>query len=141
MKSIRPDSEMASGIVSVPGAAVHFGVDPATVRRWLQCGCPCVRKGQRGPGRGALLDLREVEVWRDKTNGPVGFTADVVLEQVAEAFENALLSQRVDIGADIERKQAAFVLLRTFEVCAQTFGRRFSFDDLPPGIRAVARVL
>lgn len=65
---------------TVAQAAKHFGVDPATVRRWASQGCPTVRKGRRGPGHGAQLDLDAVATWRGRAGGSVGLTPHEALQ-------------------------------------------------------------
>ena len=37
---------------------------PSTIRRWVQHGCPCVRPGEVGRGKGAILNLNDVITWR-----------------------------------------------------------------------------
>ncbi|MGK2926494.1 MAG: hypothetical protein ACSLE2_12835 [Lysobacterales bacterium] len=50
--------------VRVPEAATALGVHPATLRRWLRAGAPQARRGRRGRGGGALVDLAALRAWR-----------------------------------------------------------------------------
>jgi len=137
VKTIRPDSEMASGIVSVHEAAQHFGVDVVTIRRWLKTGCPCVRRGRRGPGRCALVDLAQVARWRGEATVAIGVTVEDALQRIASALCDALMNGQADIRAGIDRASCAAVLVVGFEACCRAFGKSYRFDQLPGAIRTL----
>lgn len=126
---------------TVAQAAKHFGVDPATVRRWASQGCPTVRKGRRGPGHGAQLDLDAVATWRGRAGGSVGLTPHEALQRIAVALQETITKDHVDIRAGISREDAAAVLIVAFERCGKTFGHTYRFDEQPVAIRALMRVL
>jgi phage terminase Nu1 subunit (DNA packaging protein) len=126
---------------SVAEAARFFQVDQATVRRWICQGCPVVRKGRRGPGHGARLNLPVVAAWRGRANGPAGPTPEEILQRIAVALWECLESDRVDIRAGISREDAAAVLIMAFEACCKNFNVMFKFDQQPEPIRALMREL
>lgn len=141
MKTVRPDSDMASSIVPVHEAAKHFDVDEVTVRRWISKGCPCVRRGRRGPGLGSLLDLRQVEQWRGVSKAAPGLTTDETMQRIAVALCESLTVRSAHIGAGIEREDCVAVLLVVFDRCCQEFGKTYHFDPLPEPIRTLMREL
>jgi hypothetical protein len=108
------------GGATVAQAAAHFKVDRSTIRKWIAGGdCPVVRRGTRGPGRGAVLDLAAVAAWRGgPVAGPVGFSVDEVMEGVAAA-----------------------VAFMVFGQIAWNFGRAYRTDEYPAAIRALLPLL
>lgn len=136
LKADRPDQP-----VGVAQAARHFGVDAVTIRRWIQGGCPCLRRGRRGPGLGALLDLQQVEQWRGASNMSAGLTVEDTLQQIASALCEALTVAHAEIRAGIERAPAAAVLLVAFERCCEKFGKTYRFDEHPLPIRTLMHEL
>src|SRR4051812_39493095 len=92
--------------MTVAEAAQHFKVDPATVRRWLTAGCPYLRRGRRGPGGGAVLDLEAVQNWRDRPGGPAGSTVDEIMEDIATVLLNTVMQSRVDLRVGITTAEA-----------------------------------
>lgn len=106
--------------VTVAQAAKHADVDPCTVRRDIQRDGSAfvIRKGKRGPGNGALLDLQKYISYRGQATGP---TPEEIVEKIAEALEAALLEERADIRADVEKRQAAAVLIVAYEQCCLRF--------------------
>lgn len=126
---------------SVVAVAQHFGVDAATIRRWIQAGCPTLVPGSRGPGRGARLDLHAVKQWRGRASGQAGMTSDEVVQRIAAALLSALEENHLHIRADISREAAAAALLVVWQNCCETFGVTFRFDEHPDPIRAIAREL
>lgn len=126
---------------SVAQVAKHFGVDAATVRRWLQRGCPCLQQGRRGPGGGARLDLQQVRAWRGSSPVSPGLTCEEVLQRVASALGHAVFQENAGIRAGIDRAAAAAVCLVAFEQCCSEFQKSYPFDQYPPAIRALLRVL
>ena len=130
-------------IGTVEQAADQEHVDVATVRRDIHLpGCPVIKKGKRGPGNGALLDLEKYREWRGKTNAPVvGLTPQEILQQIASALLQAVEHDRLDIRAGITKEEAAAACLVIFERCCKSFGISFKFDERPEPIRALAREL
>lgn len=134
-------SEGVLSRVSVTQTAKYFSVDAATIRRWLRAGCPCVRRGRRGPGHGALLDLQQVAQWRGNPNRPGELTVDPVLSRIAAALCATLMTERADLRAGIDRESAAAVLVAAFERCCREFGKTYRFDQLPQPIRTLMHEL
>ena len=71
--------------VGLAEAARQLGKHPATLRRWVAAGAPCVSPGEPGRGRGAMVVVAHIERWRS-TGGAPGVLADEWLSRVAEAL-------------------------------------------------------
>jgi hypothetical protein len=132
-------AKMKSGTVAQAAKAAK--VDPSTVRRWIQRECPVLRRGSRGPGRGALLDLAAVAAWRGRASGPTGLTVEDALQQISTALWECLEKDHADIRAGISREDAAAMLIVAFESCCKIFGKTYPFDQQPTGICALMHVL
>ena len=138
-----PDPATTGQPVSVRAAAEHFGVDPKTVRSWVRHGCPCVRRGRSGPGRGALLSLFRVEEWRKqrraRTTLPTESIGADMLDQIATALLKSLSedSSHIGAGATVTRAEAAAILLSAWERICKTFGKTYRFDVRPPAIQTL----
>ena len=120
--------------------AKHFAVDPATVRRWPNKGCPIIRRGKRGPGRGALFDLNAVAKWRAQRVN-IGLSVDEALQSIAIALRESLEKDALHIRAGSSREDAAAVLLLVWERVRKNFNRTFRFDKHPEPIRALMHEL
>lgn len=127
--------------MTVQETAQRFDVDPATVRRWLHSGCPCVRRGSRGPGRGAILDFRAVESWRGRALGQAGLEPEEILQRIALALWDAIEKDSAHIRAGISRDDACAAFLVVWERVCKNFNRQFKFDQQPDPIRALMREL
>lgn len=73
--------------------AAQFNVSPRTVLRWIEGGCPTVRRGRKGNGGGFVLDADQVKAWRqsrgaDSTAATLE-AASLVPELLADAVEQA----------------------------------------------------
>ena len=123
--------------MTVAQVAKHFNVDEVTVHRWLKSGCPCLRPGRRGPGRGALLDIEQVEQWRGRSTVPEGLTVENLLPRIASALCDALMLEHADIRAGIDRAAAAAVLVVAFEQCCVEFKKTYPFNQQPKPIRTL----
>jgi hypothetical protein len=122
-----------------PQLAKHLKKDPATIRKWPHKGCPVIRHGAKGPGRGALFDLAAVEAWLGRSNGPC---VDDVMQRIAMALWECLEKDRADIRAGISPEDAAAVFVILWERCCKNFGVSFKFDAQPKPIRAlIARIV
>jgi hypothetical protein len=82
--------------VTIRDAARALGVSAPTVRRWLRDGAPVLRRGGRGRGRVALLDVDALAAWRRMRDGGTAHDALVVLaaeipELVADAMHEAFV--------------------------------------------------
>jgi hypothetical protein len=79
----------------LPEAALALGVQPRTLARWLAAGAPAVRRGRRGRGGGALVDVRAVRAWRLSCEAVehadlealAAEVPELVADAVAEAFQ------------------------------------------------------
>lgn len=70
--------------MTIRAAARELGVSESTIRRWVQNGAPCIRQGESGRGRGALVHVSDLERRRRG-----GLKPDRVLDRVAEAMLEA----------------------------------------------------
>lgn len=127
--------------MTVTQAARTFQVDVATIRRWIVKGCPCVRRGSRGPGRGAVLDPEAMATWRGRASGPTGLSVDEVLQRIADTLWDTLDREHVDVRAGVDREAAAAVLIVVWEQACKNFAVPFKFDSQPASIRALVREL
>lgn len=57
--------------VPLEDAARELGIAAPTLRRWLRAGAPQERRGRRGRGGAALLDVRAISAWRASREGAV----------------------------------------------------------------------
>lgn len=96
-----------------------------------------MRPGQRGPGRGALLDLHQVAEWRGRTNNQEGLTVESPIPRIAIALYETLVVDHADIRAGIDRASTAAVLIAAFERCCREFGKTYRFEQLPQPIRTL----
>ncbi len=130
-------------MATVAETADHFSVDPSTVRRWIkQPGCPVVRRGRRGPGGGALLDLAAVAAWRGgPVSGPAGFSVDEVMQEIAAGCLATITEAHVDLRLDISKADAAAVVFLVFERIGLRFGRTYRTDEYPAAICALLPLL
>ena len=122
-------------------AAEHFQVDPSTIRRDIQDGCPCLRKGAKGPGRGALLDLQQVAEWRARRRGPAGLSVEDVLQRIAVTLGECVEHDRLALRVNISREESAAVVIVVWEKCCHAFGKSYPYDRQPDAICAAMRVL
>jgi phage terminase Nu1 subunit (DNA packaging protein) len=113
-------------------AAKVLQVDPSTLQRYLRKGCPSLRKGRRGPGNSALVDLRQVRAWLGPASAP---DPDMILRQIAEALVLALTEDRADMRAETSQAIVAAAFYVAFERCCTVFGHRYRSDENP--IRAL----
>ncbi|TKB63203.1 MAG: hypothetical protein E8D47_13230 [Nitrospira sp.] len=127
--------------MTVAEAAEHFDVDKSTIRRWMVQGCPCMRRGRRGPGGGAELDLKAVQHWRGRTNAATGMTTDEVLPIVATVLWEVVVREHLDIRVGISKEDAAAACVAIFEACGKRFGKSYRFEEQPEPIRALMRLL
>lgn len=125
---------------SVLETAKHCQVDAATIRRDIQRGCPVLRRGSKGPGRGAQLDPHAVEQWRNRKS-PAGLSHDEVVQRIADCLLDSLTEDLVHRRAEISKAAAAAVLLIVWERCCASFGVTFKFDPKPASICALMREL
>jgi hypothetical protein len=136
--------EKASGdtmSATVPQLAKHFALDQATVRRWPHRGCPVIRRGAKGPGRGALFDLAAVEAWRSRVTAPTGLSVDEVLQRIALALGECIEHDHLALRVNISREESAAVVIVVWEKCCHAFGKSYPFDQHPQAIRAAMRIL
>lgn len=122
---------------SVREVANFFHVDEVTIRRAIRAGCPCVRRGSRGPGNGALLDLQQVAQWRGQTGSSAEQTTAAILEKIAVVLLRSLKKNHCDIRAGVQRDDAAVILICAWEDLCQALGGSYAFDRQPAAIRTL----
>jgi hypothetical protein len=127
--------------MTVQQVAHHLKVDPCTVRRDIQRGCPCIRKGRKGPGRGALLDLEQVEQWRGRASNTPGLSVEDVLQRIALALGACIERDHLALRVNISREESAAAVIVVWEKCCHVFGKSYPFLQQPEAIRAALHVL
>src|SRR5688572_9582041 len=55
---------LSADVCTLSEAAARLGKSPATLRRWIAEGAPCVAPGAAGRGRGAVIDIEAIRRWR-----------------------------------------------------------------------------
>lgn len=119
-------------------AAKALGIHRTTLRRMIAAGCPTVKPGDVGRGRGAILDLAEVERWRARKTNAALVTRDDerMLGLIAESFLDVLKRDRAFLDVGIAEGQAAGFLFLVFERVWMNVTRR-SRDEivLPPQMK------
>lgn len=99
--------------VRLEEAARALGVSTASLRRWIDKGCPVARRGARGRGRAALVDPEQVRTWRDGgTDAAMLCFASRLPELLAGAVSEA---HRLADGVD--KRRLAGVLAATWYIC------------------------
>jgi len=73
----------------IPSAALELKVSEATLRRWIARGAPVARRGRRGRGGAALIDVGAIEAWRGSScsTDAVRVFASELPELVADAVD------------------------------------------------------
>lgn len=72
-------------------AAHELQVHPATLRRWLREGAPQVRRGRRGKGGAALIDVAAIRAWRGQgAASATTIPARVLAAEVPELLASAI---------------------------------------------------
>lgn len=128
--------------VTVASYAKSRGKSPATVRRWLRNGAPCVTSGSHGPGQSATVDPGALDAWR----GIVETPRTQILDQVARGLLDTLVRDGpegfpVHRSIGLQRKPAAALLAFAFERIARTvLGRDLEDDELPPEIVQICTI-
>jgi|SRR3989304_1052008 len=104
---------MSQGI-SITKAARALNRTPSTLRRWVQKGCPCVRPGEVGRGKGSLLNLNDVIAWRG--GGQVQKEGDAErLGFIADVLMDSLRRDKIHERIGITSKQTAGLLALVYE--------------------------
>lgn len=76
----------------IAAAAAAAGVSAPTLRRWIAAGAPVARRGRRGRGGAALIDVAAIEAWRgtgastDALRAFAGEVPQLVADAVDETF-------------------------------------------------------
>lgn len=87
-----PGVQGGEGMMPIPDAAQELGVSVATLRRWIQRGCPVASRGRRGRGCRTLVDPVAVRAWRRQSDGSdfartlAGYIPELVGEAVNRSF-------------------------------------------------------
>jgi hypothetical protein len=100
--------------VKIAEAARALQKDPATLRRWVQRGCPTVNgPGAAGRGHGTEFDLDAVRRWKA---GNLGHLDDAEqLQRLAVGLWDCLRRDEVHRLVGISERQAAEVLALVYE--------------------------
>ena len=71
-------------MMPIPDAARALGIGEATLRRWIQRGCPVASRGRRGRGLATLVCPDAVRTWRQAGE------REAVLMELASALPGVL---------------------------------------------------
>lgn len=99
----------------IPDAAQELGVSVATLRRWIQRGCPVASRGRRGRGCRALIDPGEVRAWRQAGE------REAVLMELASALPGVLadaVCESWQRAEGIDKRRLANVMTATWYIAA-----------------------
>lgn len=116
--------------VPLTAAARKLNVSVPTLRRWMADGAPVARRGRRGRGGAALLDVAAIEAWRGTgaATDLLHVLAAEVPELVAGAVEEAF---RAATGPH-KRAFAGHLALAWFEVTSRLLDRlRRDVPEIP----------
>jgi len=103
-----------SEVLSINQAAKKLKKTPSTVRRWVAKGCPCVRPGEVGRGKGAILNIPDVIAWRG--GGQVQKEGDAErLGFIADVLMDSLRRDKIHERIGITSKQTAGLLALVYE--------------------------
>jgi hypothetical protein len=75
----------------LPAAAHELGVAPRTLARWLAAGAPAVRRGRRGRGGRALVDVAAVRAWRASCEAAAHPDLEALAAELPELVADAVL--------------------------------------------------
>lgn len=92
-----------SAPLPVRDAARLLNEREATIRGWLLAGAPCIRRGAKGRGRCALVDVEQLRRWRngDEDRRLLEFAAEV-----PALLADALHAAFVDASGPFKRQMA-----------------------------------
>jgi hypothetical protein len=119
-------------IMTLAAAAAELGVRADTVRGWIRNGAPVVRQGDKGPGRGALLDPDAVRAWRKRSADDAPL---VRLDEgsLARGLMAAFRACSGDIG--ITQRQLAAVLATAHNEIVRAMTNHPAAEPYPPETR------
>ena len=118
-------------ILPLTAAAAELEVAPDTLRNWIRRGAPCVRQGDKGPGRCALVDVGAVRAWRGRSAAD----APPVCADEAGIASGLLATYRACSGIGITQRQAAMVLAIAYTETVRSVTGRPPVEPYPPETR------
>jgi hypothetical protein len=114
-----------------------------TIRRWIKAGAPCLELGEVGRGHGAIVDLDAIQQWRAAQAAP-GLTEQsqaIQLDHLAESLWRVFKNDAVAAKVGIAERQAAGVLLLTYERLAKDLTHRpVDLEDLPGRMKQLCSI-
>lgn len=130
-------------IVTLSQAAVETGRSVDSVQSDVRAGCPVVRRGERGRGRGTLLDLEEYRRWLLRR---AGIRADLgaVSRALWKLYANPSEGSTVPLwrGLKLQRREALELVLAAFRLTAREIsGAPIDDEKLPPEMRMATQYL
>jgi len=133
----------AGKAVSVAQAARVLRKSTMTLRRWIKDGAPCVVLGEVGRNHGGLVDVDAIQQWRASQAAP-GLTVQahtIQLDALAESLWRALRNDGVAEKVGISERQAAGLLLLTYERLAKDLTHRpVDLEDLPEQMKRLCSI-
>jgi len=98
-------------------AAHELQVSPAKLRRLLAEGAPQARRGRRGRGGAALLDVPAIQAWRGLAHDP-GALPRILASELLEILAGAIATAFVETEGS-HKQACAGVLAGAWYLCAQ----------------------
>lgn len=125
--------------VPVAEAARILKRHPATVRRMIARGAPCIRPGEVGRNKGALIDMAAFQRWRARDLGALALDDKDLLQRVALALWDTLRRDEAHHRVGISERQAAGVLALVYERIHKNLTHR-PLDVLPEEIKRLCAI-
>lgn len=124
-------------------AAKALKKNPATLRKWIQQGAPCLEPGEVGRGHGAQVDLAALQRWRARKLMLKTSERDdgEILVLLARSFGDALRRDGAHDRVDIAEAQAAGFLALVYERCWMNLTMKPRHElVLPPEIERMCAI-
>lgn len=123
----------------VQDAARALGVTVRTLRRDLAAGAPVVRRGGRGRGRAALVDVAAIEAWR-RCRSQAAATDDVlrvIAAEIPEILAAACHTAFVTIDGPHKRQAAGILAGAWYLASVAVLDHLRRIDPTLPDVTAV----
>lgn len=121
-------------IVTVEDAARLLKVHPATLRRWIQAGCPVESLGEVGRGKGSLVKIESINRWRAEKFGisEARRGQAEILTIISTALADTIRRDHAHERLAISHGLAAGLLSLAFQRIWQNLTRRPLHEFVPP---------
>jgi len=134
-----------NSLVPLRAAAAELGIGETTLRRWLRAGAPLSRRGARGRGRAALVDVTAIRAWRQPAS--VGIDPQVLAASLPERIATALHDAHRELDGPGKRQAAGVLALAWHVACCAVTDELRRYDpelldvgDLPASIERLQKI-